>query len=107
MTAQEIECKRKFPGGDISLFITPILTVVGIALVSLLGWLLFTTYFQAQDLSEIERDSTYYLQQIDENTQAIDKLSSDFVKLSSDFKDLRAEVLQWNSKVLEWNRDLC
>ena len=96
MVASETECKHKNIGGAISMIVPPILTMVGIAVVSLFGWLLYTTYSQAQELSEIKRDSTYYLQQIEKNTNSIEKLSGDFNKLSAEFKDLRLEVNQFN-----------
>ena len=88
------ETLSKFTGSNP---LVPLVQIIALVAIGLIGWLLFTTYGQAEDLSEIKVKTDIYFGKIDDNTISINQNTASIDKLSDNFDEFKAATIAWQT----------
>ena len=75
--------------------------IIALVAIGLIGWLLFATYGQAEDLSEIKVKTDIYFSKIDDNTISINQNTASIDKLSDNFDEFKAATIAWQTNTDE------
>lgn len=88
------ETLSKFTGSNL---LIPLVQIIALVAIGLIGWLLFATYGQAEDLSEIKVKTDIYFSKIDDNTISINQNTASIDKLSDNFDEFKAATIVWQA----------
>ena len=75
----------------------PLVQIIAVVAIGLIGWLLFTTYGQTEDLSEIKVKTDIYFSKIDDNTISIEQNTASIDKLSNNFDEFKVATIAWQT----------